>query len=350
MSFPHDVDAGGSNVLRKLLIGLGVLGGIVLLAATGLTAYVTLTWDKVYDAPLPNVRASTDPAVIAAGEYLVYGPAHCVHCHSASFTDYVKLGEGVKPPLVGGTRFGFGPVAVIYSKNLTPDDETGIGRYTDGQLARMLRSGVRPNGRVGLGMGPFDKISDSDVVAIVSFLRSQSPVRRRVPEDEWFVFGKVLRSTLLRPRTNTHPPVEAPPPAVTRERGEYLARSVSDCPGCHTNRRPPTFAIIGAEFSGGLELEAEKGSGDASGTFYRTPNLTPAKESALDKFPDRDTFVARFLHGGRKYPGSPMPWESFSRMTTEDLGALYEFLHSLAPQPGPTGEPVFKKATSSRPS
>jgi hypothetical protein len=62
------------------------------------------------------------------------------------------------------------------------------------------------------------------------------------------------------------------------------------------------------------------------------------------KFPDRETFVARFQRGGRQHAGSVMPWEAFARMTSEDLGAIYEYLHSLQPQDGPTGEAPFKKA------
>ena len=49
------------------------------------------------------------------------------------------------------------------------------------------------------------------------------------------------------------------------------------------------------------------------------------------RFPDRETFVARFQKGGRKFDGSPMPWNCFSHMTADDIGALYEFLHSLPP-------------------
>ena len=71
-------------------------------------------------------------------------------------------------------------------------------------------------------------------------------------------------------------------------------------------------------------------------TWFRTPNITPMKGSALMKFPDRATFVARFKVGGRHHDGSPMPWEAFSRMTPEDIGALYEFLHAQAP----SGEPA----------
>jgi hypothetical protein len=66
--------------------------------------------------------------------------------------------------------------------------------------------------------------------------------------------------------------------------------------------------------------------------------------SGLPKFPDRDTFIARFQRGGRQHAGSAMPWEAYARMTTDDLGALYEFLHGLAPVDGPTGDAPFRRA------
>lgn len=78
-------------------------------------------------------------------------------------------------------------------------------------------------------------------------------------------------------------------------------------------------------------------------TWFRPPNLTPAQGSALSRFPDRATFVARVKKGGRHYPGSPMPWESMSRMTDVDAAAIYEYLHSLAPVPVRTSEVTFVK-------
>jgi hypothetical protein len=71
--------------------------------------------------------------------------------------------------------------------------------------------------------------------------------------------------------------------------------------------------------------------------------LTPAPGSSLLKFSDRETFIARFQRGGRQYPGSAMPWETFARMSTNDLAALYEFFRSLPPAAGPTGEAAFRK-------
>jgi hypothetical protein len=65
--------------------------------------------------------------------------------------------------------------------------------------------------------------------------------------------------------------------------------------------------------------------------------------SALSKFPDRATFVARFKLGGRQQPGSPMPWETYARMSETDISAIYEFLKSVPASEGAAGEVTFKK-------
>ena len=129
------------TILRILKwIGLTLLAAVVVLAL-----YVFRTWDRVWDSPLPDLHASSDPATIARGEYLAYGPAHCAECHTTSaevFERYVET--GVRPALSGGYTFPAPPLGVIHSANLTPDPETGIGRYSDGQIARMLRQAERP--------------------------------------------------------------------------------------------------------------------------------------------------------------------------------------------------------------
>ena len=149
--------------------------------------------------------------------------------------------------------------------------------------------------------------------------------------------------SIAKPRTSIAPPQTAPPPGVAKERGEYLARYVTNCVGCHTPRDPNTFTATGPDFSGGFEMDPAPLAGVDLSLWFRTPNITPQPGSALMKFPDRDTFIARFQKGGRQFGGSPMPWEAFARMTTDDIGAVYEYLHSLQPREGPTGEPTFKK-------
>lgn len=338
-----------SKPLRWILRGVAVLALIVVIAVAALAIYVSRTWNRTYDAPLPQVSLSTDPQVLARGEYLVYGPAHCIQCHAGSPEEFLKVATGEKAPLRGGQKFQIGPLGSMYPANLTPDAETGIGRYSDAQLARMMRYAVRPNGRATLTpMMPFGDLSDEDLVAVLSFLRAQKPVRNPVPENEWTTMGKVVKSLAptFKPRMEIHPPATAPAPAPTRERGEYLARYVGNCVGCHTPRDQTTFAATGPDFAGGMEMEPMPLPGADLNVWFIAPNLTPAQGSGLSKFPDRQTFVARFKVGGRQHHGSPMPWEAFRLMSENDLGALYEFLHGLPAAPGPTGDAAFKKAAN----
>ena len=110
-------------MMRKIIVRtLQVLLLLVVGGMAGFAIFVWRTWDRAYDEiPIPDVRASRDPAVIARGEYFVYGPAHCVDCHASSFAEALKGREAGNVPLQGGTRFAAPPLGVIYSKNLTPD-------------------------------------------------------------------------------------------------------------------------------------------------------------------------------------------------------------------------------------
>ena len=121
----------------------------------------------------PDIHASADPAVIERGRYLVRGAAHCADCHTAP-EQRAALEAGKDVPLSGGNEFNL-PVGVFRVPNITPDVETGIGRYTDPQLARMLRHGVRPNGKMVLPFMPFADLSDEDLTAVISYLRAQPP-------------------------------------------------------------------------------------------------------------------------------------------------------------------------------
>jgi hypothetical protein len=152
--------------MKRLLTVLKALVVVVVVAVCGVAIYVVRTWDRTYDVPEPAIQVSTDPAVIRRGEYIVFGPAHCVECHVGSAVEArTSLEGGRRPPLTGGQKFPLGPLGVVYSKNLTPDPETGIGRYTDGQIARMMRWAVRPDGRASIPpMMRFGDMSDEDMI------------------------------------------------------------------------------------------------------------------------------------------------------------------------------------------
>jgi len=267
--------------VRYVWRGLAIGGLVLAFASAALAVYVARTWDRVWDVPLSEIRASSAPAIIQRGEYLVYGPAHCAVCHASSEAELVSAIEARRlAPLQGGQRFAAAPLGVVYSKNLTPDPETGIGRYSDAQIAGLLRWNVKPNGRSTVqALMPYQGMSDEDVTAIVSFLRAQPPVRHVVPVDDWTLIGKVVKrlAPSFKPRTNVHPPKSSPPSASTLARGEYLVRSLGNCGGCHTPLDALTFEPTGPEFSGGNDMAPAQLEGVDRTIWFKPPSLTLPK-------------------------------------------------------------------------
>ena len=146
-------------------------GFILLFLVLGITLTVMGRQQIKYDRPYPAITASADTNVIMRGKHLVFGAAHCADCHSKTNADsLLKLGQDV--PLTGGFMFDL-PVGKLYSKNITPDKETGIGNYTDAEIARALRYGVHPDGTVVFDFMPFHNMTDEDMTAVISYLRVQ---------------------------------------------------------------------------------------------------------------------------------------------------------------------------------
>ena len=307
-------------------------GIILLVLITGISVTAAFRQNVEYEAPYPEIKTTTDSAVIARGKHLAYSSAHCVDCHSTANADsLIKLGLDV--PLSGGFDFDIG-IGHIYSKNITPDTATGIGKYTDEELARALRYGVHPNGTVVFDFMQFHNMSDEDLIAVLSFIRSQKPVHNKVPENSLDVMGKLIKAFLVKP---SGPTEDVPTKVVidtSANYGRYLANSVAECNGCHT-KRDMSGAFIGEPFGGGNEF-AEHGN-----PLLVSPNLTPDSSSRIFAWSQED-FIKRFRMG-KIIPYSPMPWQSFGRMTDVELKAIYKYLQTLKPvKTPPTGETAKK--------
>jgi mono/diheme cytochrome c family protein len=307
-------------MIRKVLLALGA--GVVLVVAI-LAIAISVRWDRRFQAAYPKLAASRDSAVIARGRYLAFGPAHCSDCHTAP-ADYGSLNTGSWPALSGGGAFTI-PLGTIRIPNLTPDSETGIGRRSDGEIARMLRYGVRPDGRSAIPFMEFHELSDADIVAVISFLRSQPPVRNAVPDHDLNLLGKALMAFVIKPiGPSGAPPAEGPAPRPTLERGAYLVTAVSNCAGCHTQRSMVTGAYTGPRLAGGSAMEA----GDKAHTKLVPPDITAKPGTGRVAVWTEEEFVARF-RAGERIPGSPMPWQAFRRITDDDLRAIYRYLRSV---------------------
>ena len=307
--------------MRKFLKWTGIM---LLAVIAGLYILVISNQNKKYDAPYPNVKATNDSATIARGKNLVFGAAHCANCH-ASQEMQEQLNRGEEVPLSGGQEFDI-PIGSLYAKNLTPDDETGIGKISDAAIARALRYGVGTTGTALFDFMPFHNTSDEDLTAIISYLRIQPPIRNQVPKHDFNLLGQIVKAFLLKPAG----PQGEVPTAVKRDTsaayGKYLANSVANCRGCHTNRDLMTGAFIGEDYAGGLKFDLQTDSGVYSLT---TPNLTPDPTGRIKGW-TKEQFIARFRMGTR-IPQSHMPWGPFSRMSDDELSAIYNFLQTVKP-------------------
>jgi len=333
-------------MIKKILL---TALSILVLVAIVFFIYVQMSWDKTYDWPGPTLKASTDSSVIARGKYLVEGPAHCGSCHISDFGDMIAGDKGEVVALKGGLTFPMGPLGIMYTRNLTPDQASGIGRYSDEQIFRMMRHGIRPDGMASMPvLMPFWKMADDDLVAVVSYLRSLAPVENNVPKNDWTFMGKAVRSLTptFEPIKDPAAPAVAPAMAATVERGEYLANYVANCVGCHTQRDLMTYQATAPEFAGGMEFEPWPELYTYLKTdpevWLRTPNITPDPGGALAKYKTPEEFIARFRKG-RLIDFSPMDWGPFSRMSDEDITAIWMYLNSLKPVKHDVGELVFKK-------
>jgi mono/diheme cytochrome c family protein len=319
------------KILKRLLVG------IVLVVAI-LVSYVLLSWDKTFEAPLPDITASTDSAMIAHGKHLVYGPGHCGVCH-VPMADISKAENGEHLPLVGGWELTI-PPGTFRAPNITPDEETGIGKMTDGELARVLRHSVKPDGKLMVPFMPFQNMSDYDITSIISFLRQQEPVKNKVEPSEYTFLGKALIAFgAIKPEGPRGTPPKMVIPEATASYGEYMVKDVANCYFCHSEIDMKSGKIIGPPLAGKAVFGPDVFTG---GRVFVSPNLTPDKETGIIADWTEDKFVERFTQG-RILDGTPMPWGAFMEMNETEVKAIYRYLNSIDPVNNSVEKVMYEK-------
>jgi mono/diheme cytochrome c family protein len=318
-------------IVRRVLLIIGI---ILLIIVGGGAAFVSARQNLKFDAPYPEVTASSDSSVIERGRYVVRELAPCAACHGDP-SQRVAINNGVDVPLIGGFVFDI-PPGQFYTRNLTPDPETGLGNVSDRAIARALRYGVGHDGRALLPFMEMQGLSDEDLQAVVSYLRRQPPVGNPVPPHRYSLLGKVVKATVLaKPVGPAAPPPSRTPRGVSVEAGRYLTESVSLCWSCHTERSQMTGALTGPRYGGTTGFTEV----DDPGHSWSPPNITSDPETGRLGRMTEDAFVARFRKG-RLIPGSPMPWQSFSRLAEDDLRSIYRYLKTVPPVKNDVGPPV----------
>lgn len=239
----------------------------------------------------------------------------------------LEVDKGMKMLLIGGFEESIPGFGTFRAPNLTPDNETGIGKLTDAEIARSIRHMVSSDGRILFPFMEYQEMSDEDLSAIISFLRSQEPVRNEIKPTEYGFLGKALIAFgLFKAKGPENTPPVSVKPDSTIAYGKYLAHDIGNCRSCHS-KIDNSGKQIGADFAGGFLFVPNEWS---QGYAFVSANITPHKTTGVLTNWTEENFVARF-RTGRVYERTPMPWGCYSRMSEPDLKALFSYLQSLEP-------------------
>ena len=311
---PIEVSSAGAPLkrsrARRVLQAAGLAFAGVVLAAAVFVVVEGSSFDasmaRTYDVPVPAITSSRDPAIVSRGKHLVESTAGCAadQCHGAD--------------LGGGHVLDLGPIGRYTGPNIT----TGglAAGYSDGELARLVRYGVKRDGRSVrfMPVQDFGWLSDDDLSALVSYLRVAPRVDRPNGVSETTALGKVFDRwnlvVLDVARRATRIAVnKPPPPSPTVEYGRVLAHECTTCHGEHLSGGP----IPGLPSSVPVPLD-----------------LTPHREGLAGwTYQDFD----RVLVDGVKPNGQKldpfMPIDTLSKLDDTEKHALWAYLQSLPPTP-----------------
>lgn len=311
------------KLIFKILAFLVVL---VVVAVMGLLFYVKAALPDVAEAPDLDIEYT--PERIQRGEYLANGLSACMDCHSTR--DWSKFSGPIVPGTFGkgGERFDqtMGIPGVFFSRNITP---AGISRYTDGELVRVITTGVTKEGRAMFPLMPYPyygRMDREDIYSIVAYVRSLNPIENTVPDSEPDFPMNFIINTIPHEAEF----VERPDPSDLIAYGGYLVNA-GGCVECHT---PVNQGRIIAEksFSGGRDFAFPDGS------VARSANITPDMETGIGSWTEA-SFIARFkMYADSAYtlpdvkPGefnTIMPWTMYKNITEQDLAAIYAYLRTV---------------------
>ena len=254
------------------------------------------------------------------GEYLT-NAGGCVACHTAE--------DG--QPMAGGRSLE-SPFGTFYTPNITPDNETGIGGWTDDEFVSAFQEGLSPEGEHYYPAFPYPSysgMSRSDLLDIKAYLNSLQPVTAANREHDLVWYASSRMPLVLWKWLYFDDSRFATDSSQTEQwnRGAYLVRHLGHCGECHT----PRSALGGTEAS--LELAGAPGFGEAKAA----PNLTPHGDGLKDwRRADLDLFFEIGMLPNGDFAGGEMSAvvdENTALLTDEDRAAITEYLRQLKPLP-----------------
>lgn len=310
--------------MKKFFKWLGIILCALLLIITGVVLYIYFSDLPSYDVAVRDVHVQSTPERVERGRKLA--SVLCMECHKNPETQLLTGNEMVDVP----KEFGR-----VFSKNITQHPEKGIGKWSDGEIVWLLRTGIHP--KTGQYVPPwmpkFLKMSDEDLYSIISFLRSDDPMLKPTAVDnrasETTLLVKILCRTVFTPLDYPSGPIAGPDTNNAVEHGRYLANSVLDCYACHSGDFK-TMDIHNPEksgdyYAGGNEML------DVNGAMIPTVNITPDKETGIGSW-TQEQFVNSLKSGFR--PNGTLlkfPMGRFHHLSDKEIEHIYAFLKTVPP-------------------
>jgi len=315
---------------RKILLVLGCLVLAVIVVGGAGIAWLFLR--KPAMAPPSSIKVAMTPERIARGQYIFETVTDCAGCHSQR--GFTRVGG---PEVSSGRGRGNvmsdilkGLPGVVVAPNITPDYETGIGAWTDGEKIRAIREGVDRDGNALFPMMPYvsyGRLSDEDVQAVVAFLDSLPPIHNPLPKTKLVFPVSVLVKSAPKPVGS----VAAIDKSDPKKYGEFLV-AVGGCAECHTPTDEKGQPLPGRLLAGGQLFDTTMGK-------VVSANITPDVDTGTGKW-SREFFQRKFYDYKEYATGGPppspgpqsftlMPWLGFSRKTEDELDAIYAYLRTV---------------------
>ncbi len=303
------------------IILIDYLLGIIVLAIAGTAAWVNFTDTPTYEVKELDIQLPTDSLSLANGARIA--KTVCAYCHQG---ESGKLDGKLFSP----ESEGFGE---IWSGNLTQHPTAGLGRYKDGEIAYLLRTGIKRDGKLAGPFMFFPNLSDEDLAAVIAYLRSDVPEVEASAEVRTtrysFLANALMKFGAFKPLTYDAKP--RPTPAVTDRiaYGRYLATARYDCASCHAGSFE-TYNVVEPEKSPGY---LAGGNLIADHDFKTTPsrNITPHPDQGIGKWTEEQFLAA--VKSGIRPDGSALStaMPRLALLADEEVSAIWAYLQTVPP-------------------
>lgn len=316
------------KILPAILLPVLLVTGVAIL-------YIRYTLPKI--PPVPDIAIDyQDSALFKRGRYLAENVAICIDCHSPRNVSYfswpvIRNQKGAGGPFLS-QKLGYTFPGESFTPNITP---ASLGAWTDGEIYRLLTTGIDRNGYTINHVMPFlsyAQMDPIDIKAIIVYIRTLKPISNKPAGITTINYFHSLYNRTL-PREVK--PIYLSNLKTAIDSGYYLV-TVAGCNDCHTPKKWLEINDTSRKLSGGIEYPLPTGG------FVHSANLTP-DQSGLGTWTE-STFIDKFKRyrdSGAIYKPAPntfnslMPWSSYRYMTDNDLHAIYAYLKSIKPISNP---------------